>query len=90
MDRPLNRCCQQVPHRPDRVRDSSRHAGVFLTPVFTLTKLYHATQSATRFVILQLAAMRVRSAGVAAKVHTDSQVESFYCLAALIFAQRAR
>jgi len=41
-------------------------------------------------VICQLADVRVRSAGVAAKVHPNTQVESFYFLAALIFAHRAR
>jgi hypothetical protein len=42
------------------------------------------------FAICQLADVRVRSAGVAAKVHPSSQVESFYFLAALIFAHRSR
>ena len=40
--------------------------------------------------ICNLAAVRVVSAGVAAKVHPDTQVEAFYFSAALIFAQRAR
>ena len=43
-----------------------------------------------RLVICDLAAVGVVSAGVAAKVHPDTQVEPFYFLAALIFAQRAR
>ena len=37
-----------------------------------------------------LAAVGVVSAGVAAKVPPDTQVEPFYFLAALIFAQRDR
>jgi hypothetical protein len=53
--------------------------GVILTDVFTLTKLYHATQSATHCLVIgQFAAVHVRSAGVAAKMGSHAEVESFH------------
>jgi hypothetical protein len=50
--------------------------GVILIAEFILTKLCNAKRNA-RFVIRQLAAVRVRSASIAAKVHPDAKIQSF-------------
>ena len=53
--------------------------GVILTDVFTLTKLYHATHSATHalwFANLRLCAF-VRTS-IAAEVHPDTEIQSFH------------
>ena len=69
---------QQIPHRPDRVGHASGHAGRHPDGCVHPDKVvprYPETHAG--FVIVQLAAMRVRPADVTAEMGTNTKVQSF-------------